>query len=656
MNPPKVLTFSHCRSQLEPMVELLNRLYFRRRVEGLSIIYGPEWDTQPPLQWVTRYFREYALDEPDQLNFEWIDQCAHRVLVEERPDSIVLPHLRAPFAGIARRAKARGIKIVVWADQEILSAEQLELLAGYSNQVQVRDQAGQSLGTPSRTGFSLQQAVDFLESARRSSEIRLTISHEPKANLGLLAGSHEPGQELARLWSSLQEGDTSKLVWSENINQPFTNGPGTFRYRDYDNEFALGPAKYDLHKLLTDHVPAKHWRVQVTPSNLEGSNSNSRPNEVLHESSWGETLHHRLWQFQVEVSRTPLADAPKWLDRFSLSPTKKLKIVFVDSRNVAGSLMNHTLTVNRYTEHEALGLSAERHPFIRYDQPECKMAYIDQQRFSPEVEKYLEQADAFVFFDEDDELNPKWPETFRHHVWGKKVLHLYVGWKVHQNLKKNQRAGRTVITPLPHINRMYPNAQFYAGFPPATLDDMALKPPRSTTDGQLRVLHTPSLPHETLSRYIYHKDTEAFIAASRQLKPQMPHCQFWQLGGVSHGAVLAARQDCDITFNHLRGYISLTGDEALYLERVLVHAFDQYSINRHREFWGLDIQFPWVTATPQNLADTLQGLLEDPQRRVQLGQEGRRFMLEYFSPQTGIQPLLYYIANATIASPPPEVR
>jgi hypothetical protein len=618
------------------MIEMVRQLYFGRKVEGMSIIYGPEFDLVE-IPWIVRYLREYAFYEPQHLDLNWVLASAKRALVEERPDALVLPHLRFPFGEIARGARQRGCALLLLGKQDLIDGKELEPDDRVGPGLEL---TGSSLPVSAfgLQSLSIGEMIDWLETlpssslpSERPKSLVLVDEKFASPNDLRLSNSPDPEKTLSELWSNLKQ----PLCWLEPVN--LSCSAQTFDYGDYTNEYALGPADHDLKRLLKNIVPPGHAHCRIEDIGCQ-------PGEIP------ESLHQHTKAFRIELSPKPLP-ARDWLTPFRLDESKKLSIVFVDSRNVAGSLMNHSLTVNRYTQHSALGLSAERHPFIAYPQPECKMAYLEGDDFDPEVRRKLEQADGFVFFDEDDETNPKWPAYFRQLVWGKPVVHLYVGWKVHQNLERNQRAGRTVLTPLPHILRMYPNAHFYAGFPPATLDDMALKPPRSASDGILRVLHTPSLPHATLSRYVYHKDTEAFVAAARQLKPRFPASEFWQLGGVPHQAVLAARQDCDITFNHLRGYISLTGDEALYLERVLVHAFDQFSINRHREYWGLDIDLPWLHATPQNLTEVLAGLFDDPQLRLDLGKRGRQFMLEYFSPAQGILPLIYHLANAPLAAP-----
>ncbi len=457
---------------------------------------------------------------------------------------------------------------------------------------------------------------------------------QPVASLHLfeLARAEDPVRTLAE---ALQNG-LPEAYFLETINTPLPGHLRRWCYREYDNEFALVSADHDLNELC-HQVEGLHWAARI----LNPGTGCAEGDGPL-EAPTGPPL------VLLRVSSQPIS-RPAWWEQYQLPPERQLNIVLADSMNMAGSLANHCLTINRYTQHNAIGLCTEEHPWISYPQPECRLKHVSSEPDS-EVMEALEQADGFIFFEDDDETSPKWPIDLRPFVHGKPVVHVYIGYRIHSKVVEMQRPGRTVLTPLPHIMRMVPGAHFYAGFPPASLYDVPLEPPRSESDGVLRVLQTPSMPHKILSRFVYHKDTEAFLAASRLLKERFPEVEFLQLGGLPHGQILKARQLCDITLNHLRGYISLSGDEALYFKRPLVHAFDRFSINRHKEYWGLETPFPWLTATPHTLPDVFERLIGDPELRRDLGEAGHAFIQDYFAPKLGILPLIWHLAHA------PEAR
>jgi len=303
------------------------------------------------------------------------------------------------------------------------------------------------------------------------------------------------------------------------------------------------------------------------------------------------------------------------------------------------------MAINRYSQSTAHVLCKEPHPFIEPAGPDCNVIYTAP-GWSDEIKGLLERADVLAFFEEDDVETLDWPESFRVIARTKPSLHFYVGQRVHSGVAGRQRPGKTVLAALPHILRMYPNSKFYPGFYPPVLEDLELRPPLSAQDGILRVLHTPSLPHPTLHRYLYHKDTGAFLEAAQVLKQRYPGVQFLQLAGVPHGKILQARQDCDIAFHQLRGFMGMTGNEAMFLRRPCIQAFDRANLNRHLEYWGLDCRFPWLHADRTTLVEVMEKLICDADHRAQVAQDGRFFMLQNFNAQVGIQTYLYHALQA----------
>src|SRR5262249_4703973 len=147
-----------------------------------------------------------------------------------------------------------------------------------------------------------------------------------------------------------------------------------------------------------------------------------------------------------------------WLDKHRVPDTRRMKVVVADSGNIAGSVLNFGLCINRYTPHEALALTTTRHPFI--DFAEARAAYLTGPP-SAQLKQSLEEVDGFVVFQDDDEASPNWPIDLRPYVEGKPVVHIYIGFRVHHHIERLQRPGRTVLTPLPHVLRMFPRADDY---------------------------------------------------------------------------------------------------------------------------------------------------------------------------------------------------
>ncbi|MBI3926749.1 MAG: hypothetical protein HY319_14510 [Armatimonadetes bacterium] len=644
----KILTFTTSADELAPMLPLTREAYFSRRAEAMSIIWGEgEWSLQdnPVIQ---RYYREFSVDPPpDRPIADWIWPAARRALLEERPDLVVVPHSGFVYGQLLELCQGLGVRALVWDSRppadvgRWLEAEPPAAAARPARPLDPERLLEPALGRllelvpERRSGLAASEGMRrWLQ--QRTGWVPLEGSGITLA-LFVLAGAEDPARELARLRST-----GARLLLVEAVNLPL-EGRWTFRYGDYDNEFARGRASHDLRECLAATGPAGSWSAEIL---------SARPGAAAGAEPLGpEAPDGRAPLFLIDARPEPWARTP-WQERFQAPHEPKRHIVLLDSQNIAGSVLNHAAAINRHTAHQATSVCVSRHPFIEYPPEDCRPIFLD----SDPVEKAreaLEQADCLIFFEDDDETSPAWSFDLSSYLEGRGLVHLYVGYRVHQRVAELQRRGRRVLTPLPHLLRMFPQAHFYAGFPPATLDDVELRPPLSSSDGVVRVLHTPSLPHPTLSRYYYHKDTELFLEAARELSSRYSgRAEFWQIGGWPHDRILQSRLDCDITFNQLRGYHGLSGDEAMYLERPMVQAFDQFNINRHREYWGLDAAFPWLSADRNTLTGVLEELILDRTRRQELGRAGRAFMLEYFSPRVGILPLIYHCQQAILCRQP----
>ncbi|NMA27471.1 MAG: glycosyltransferase [Burkholderiales bacterium] len=695
----RVLLFTRNQAEGRAMLPLARFLADSGLVEGMALVATPEeWAIQEnPL--IHRFYEEFSLSAP-QNSEAWLLEAIKRALVEEKAQVAVFPNGLPPFDQALEFCwMLEGIRTLVWPDQPLdqppewllrtppdalglLDAEETQRMRSATEHQPANRRTTMLTGdwqvlrdwllqpppafhrvplAPRRPVRELmwahleelalllpegeclvlgpEGAAEALQELAPRSQVRAAQTLEGSVDcvVDLLhaAAEEDPGRALAAAWSASRVRSLHLLP----VNMPLAHRSPTFRYGDYDNEFALGPASHDLRSLARAVVPPERIRARVL-----GARGGGRP---LWQEPWihAEAPDGALPMFLLRLEHEDLPPED-WLERFRLPDEERMRVVFVDSQNIAGSVLNHAVAVNRHTPHRALALCRTRHPYIGYPQEESRAVFVDE-GISQNLLEELEAADCFVFFEDDDEETPLANLDLRPFVQGRRVVHLYIGQRVHRDVARHQRPGRMVLTPLPHLLRIFPQAYFYAGFPPTTLEDVELRPPLSEEDGIVRILQTPSLPHPTLSRFYYHKDTETYLHATRELcRRKVGRTELWQVAGWPHHDVMQARLDCDVTFNQLRGYHGLSGDEAMFLGRPVVQAFDQFNINRHLEYWGLDVEFPWISTTPDLLAQTLADLVADPKRRKELGIRCRRFMLDYFSPRVGILPLLWYCRQA----------
>lgn len=567
---------------MQDFVEALTNYFVDGRHEGRCLVGGPEWSMNA-CPFPMRSFEEYSLQPAGGL--EWRLAAARRALLEEKPDLLVTSTKEDDWDLLGELVANMGIH---WHR--------------YSSQSRAR--------------------VEVVERGPAATP-------KPQVEGAPLSAAPDPVAKLRQLVA-----ETGRVRFQEPVNLGFDGGLRRFHYGDYDNEFALAPADQDLRQLLREQLKPEQFRVTL---------NQNRPG-TAGTSPYLEANDGLVQMFDIEVDLAGLP-ASSWTDKYRSGSQARMKLLFVDLHNVAGSGMQHAMAINRYSQSQAHVLCHEPHPFIEPASPDCNVVYT-KPGWSADIKKLLQEADLIVFLEEDDVDTVGWPADFQEIARKKPHLHFYVGQRVHKGVATRQRAGKTVLTGLPHVLRMYPKSHFYHGFYPPVLDTLELREPLSQKDGIIRVLHTPSLPHPTQHRYLYHKDTASFLEAAGMLKERFPQVRFMQLAGVPHAKILQARLDCDIVFHQLRGFMGMTGNESMFFRRPTIQATDRENLNRHLELWGLDTKIPWVRADRSTLAEAIEKLLINADYREEVARDCRTFMLQYYSAEVGIQLFLHYALGA----------
>lgn len=641
----KIATLTISLEELKSLVPLLRELHFCGKVELLSLVNSEAESRLNSNPAIHRRFREYAspaLELDHGLKDQALIAAARSALIEERPDLVIWPCSGYLREGLGALLKALGIAEYVLDEKADESAgsmlDHLQALDEDRDPVTPRtfgadrflESHWENLGNTLTSPCYLQTTPQLERLCReRIPGIDFVTEPDPDkeypCGLSLLGSSfaEKPEEKLRPLLERCE-----KAYSLEPVNSPISGARFNFCYGDYDSEFALAKPDFDLRDALGEGHTTRIWG---------GRSGQAGTAKVPHSDE----------KYPAFFTRWGLAEAD-WTDQYQIPSGEEIKIVFADSQNVACSVIHHARAVNQFTDCKAWAVAGEAHPFIGPRDSNDEVFYIkNSSQPSEELKKVLEEADCFVFFEDDDESSLNWPFPLAPFVEGKAIVHLYIGYRVHAKTPHLCRPGRTILTPLPHILKMYPNSLFYAGFPPHLPEAEEESKPESAIDGICRFLHTPSLPHWTTCRYPYHKDTDAFLRAARNLKKKYPSkVEFHQIAGWNHKEVIQARKRCDVTFNQLRGFHGLSGDEAMSLGRICVQHFDQYNINRHREYWGLEADFPWVSCCRGTLEKVFEQLLLSTELREDIGTRSRAFMMKYFSPQKGILPLLYHCYRA----------
>lgn len=639
----KLATLTSNPRELQELLPLMRELYFHGELELISFVNTEAEASSNSLLSTHRRLREYlnpALELDVVLQEKLLLEACRNALQEERPDAILWPSQTYLKGALNTVIRQYGIAEYQLGQRPETNLEDvvghLRALALATEPVApglVKADVALAPHWETLGGLLKSPCLLFttpaLEKVCREKFPAIEFHREPAGEVfpcGLslfdACFSERPGDRFQKLTENCRE------VFSlEPVNSPLAGARFNLGYGLYDNEFALAEAELDL----KTQFPATH-QTEVWASRKGNAGPHSPP--------------HPDGKYPLFFSRWPVHKTD-WTERYALPAGERLRIVFADSGNVAGSALHHADAVNRFTESRAWAVTGAPHPFIGPPKSDEHTLFLSQNPDLSYLKEVLTSADCVVFFEDDDEESPAWSFPMKEYIREAAVVHLYIGYRVHAKTPKLTRPGRLILTPLPHLLKMYPSAEFYAGFAPHLEEAEQETAPLSARDGVCRFLHTPSLPHWTTTRYPYHKDTEAFFRAARRLKAKYgAKVEFHQVGGWSHREVVAARLASDVTFNQLRGFHGLSGDEAMMLGRPCVQAFDQFNINRHLEYWGLDADFPWLTCERENLEKTFETLLLEPDLRREIGSHSREFMRKYFSPRKGILPLLFHCYRA----------
>jgi glycosyltransferase involved in cell wall biosynthesis len=141
--------------------------------------------------------------------------------------------------------------------------------------------------------------------------------------------------------------------------------------------------------------------------------------------------------------------------------------------------------------------------------------------------------------------------------------------------------------------------------------------------GRVVVVHAPN--HRGM------KGTEYLVAACRALRDEGLDVDLRLLEGVPNTEVHAAMAGADIVAEQFLLGFALTALEGMSLGKpVLSNLSEPGYYEIHRLTTGLDA-CPIVSTRPGEIADHVRTLVTDPRLRRELGEAGRRYVLEYHS-------------------------
>ena len=170
-----------------------------------------------------------------------------------------------------------------------------------------------------------------------------------------------------------------------------------------------------------------------------------------------------------------------------------------------------------------------------------------------------------------------------------------------------QRAGARIVGSYDAI-RWVPDAKVVP--PGIDLRDYAPAPP--SDNPRPVVLHAPSSRRR--------KGTEHVIAACEQLPVELEIVE-----GLHHDEARSRYERADIVVDQLNaGWYGLFAIEAMALGKPVVTFLHEEAVARTEDAFGTTV--PIVSVTKETLRERIEELVEDPERRRRLGEEGRAYV------------------------------
>lgn len=301
-----------------------------------------------------------------------------------------------------------------------------------------------------------------------------------------------------------------------------------------------------------------------------------------------------------------------------------MRILMITTNDPAGTAINFTNALNRYTPHRCRLVTTE----IRYNFMFKKDLHIPWMSRFDELYALLKEADVFHFHMTADEHLQLGPYRVRDFIKGKKIVHHHHGEPPFRAdprsfAERELALGRRAIVSTPDLWQMYPEATWIPNpvplwdvlYLPAALDGMPLE----------RVVVTHSPTRKEL------KNTDLFLRVTAALKARVPKLYPLVIENTPHETCLRIKRESHVFFDHMQGYYGVSSLEALSQGVPTVAGLDDWNQRCLKEFTGA-AKLPWVIARDEeSLTRAIEALATDELSRREIGRLSRAWMEKYWS-------------------------
>lgn len=260
-----------------------------------------------------------------------------------------------------------------------------------------------------------------------------------------------------------------------------------------------------------------------------------------------------------------------------------MNIVMVATNDPAGTAIEFTKALNRYTRHRCRLVTVE----TRYNFAYVQDLHVPALRDYSGLEQTLRSADVFHFHMTADEDLPLGPFRVRDFLRGHPVVHHHHGEppfraEPRRFIEREKALGRRALVSTPDLHKIYPGAEWIPNLVP--LDEADYLPKSEYNHhADFIVGHSPTRKEL--------KNTAEFLEVMGRHPDWVPHV----IENTPHRECLARKRGCDVFFDHLQGYYGVSSLEAMSQGVPTIAGLDDWNLGHIRDFAGRwDV--PWIVA------------------------------------------------------------
>ncbi len=296
-----------------------------------------------------------------------------------------------------------------------------------------------------------------------------------------------------------------------------------------------------------------------------------------------------------------------------------MKLLMITINDPAGTAINFTKAINKYTEHSCRLITKE----IRYNfmfEKDIHIPWIKTKEEWDEVEYLLKDSDIFHFHMTADEEIELGPFKVKDYIKDKIIVHHHHGHpdfrsnpqKYREKYKRKKRKKLLVSTP--DLLKLLPGAKWQPNVIP--IHQKLYTPQEDKPSFPVRICHSPTKKEL--------KNTDLFIKVVNEIICQGINIEVDLIEHTVHKECLKRKRRSHILFDHLQGYFGVSSLEGLSQGLCVIAGIDDWCRGVMEDFF--ETTLPWIISTKDKFKEDIIRIVKDRDLREEVGKYSRSFM------------------------------